>query len=186
MFWKQYNLCGKKEREFFYLHSRTQEGYQTADRKSIRIIDNSILDIQHHIWSLALSMGYANFVDCEITGVVCIMMYIAHASNREIVVQVDENYDIAPYELESSCQRNLIENPENNESIMYVSDEVKLSDDILVESLVKETKKSICHDLDIKLLEREHMLNVSTVEIAGKKLQCQQIQGDGNCFSRAC
>lgn len=99
MFWKQYNLCGKNEREFFYLHSRTQEGYQTADRKSIRIIDNSILDIQHHIWSLALSMGYANFVDCEITGVVCIMMYIAHASNREIVVQVDENYDIAPSEL---------------------------------------------------------------------------------------
>lgn len=40
-------------------------------------------------------------------------------------------------------------------------DEVnKFFDDILVESLMKEMKKSICYDLDIKLLEREYMLNV--------------------------
>lgn len=61
----------------------------------------------------------------------------------------------------------------------------KLAEEISVESLMTETKKSICHELDIKLLEKEQTLNVTTAEIAGKKLQCQKIKGDGNCFFRA-
>ena len=59
------------------------EGNQTADGTSIRVIHDGLFVAQQHILSLALSMGYANFVECEITGVVCLMMHVGESVTTE-------------------------------------------------------------------------------------------------------
>jgi hypothetical protein len=67
-------LVGKSGDGFFFTfdsHSRSTDGYFHENGKSTRVLHETTLHVCDHIISLALSLGFNNATQCEITGVHC-------------------------------------------------------------------------------------------------------------------
>ena len=182
-------LVGKTCGKYFIFdsHSRTCEGFQTEDGRSIRIIHDSLFDVQQHILSLALSMGFANFVECEITGVVCSMMHLGHSARVESALQNRVDFERIQLEEQSECHSNLGEILESDETVECLSVEKAKHEDVLSikDKLGKTGQKEICQEFDLIFDETGHDSNKRDIEIEGTKVHTRVIKGDGNCFFRA-
>ena len=181
-------LVGKTRGKYFIFdsHSRTREGNQTADGTSIRVIYDGLFDVQQHILSLALSMGYANFVECEITGVVCSMMHVGESVRTENF-QNKVSFQSLKHDERSECHSNLSEILESNDSVEYLSEEKATPVDALSleGKLGKAGQREICQELNLTLSEETNDPNTRIIEIEGTKMHTRDIIEDGNCFFRA-
>lgn len=181
-------LVGKTCAKYFIFdsHSRTPEGYQTADGKSIRIIHDTLIDVQQHILSLALSMGFTNVVECEITGVVCTMTQVEDDTSIDFVLP-DDMISAQIHERDNSRQSNFVEISQRDDSIVFLSEEKARSPNVFSsdELLTEIVRKEICKELDLVFTDKEQHSNMSIIEIDGTKLHCRNIKGDGNCLFRA-
>ena len=177
-------LVGKTHGKYFIFdsHSRTCDGYQTPNGKSIRIIHDCLFDVQQHILSLALSMGLTNIVDCEITGVNCLIMQLNDPASIKKMIQDSETDVNTPHVENNECQSMF----ESDDSVEYLSEEKSRPAEISSENMLFEAnKRKICEELNLIFSEERCNLNTRTVEIEGTEMHCQNIEGDGNCFFRA-
>ena len=76
-------LIGKADNHFFTFdpHARTLQGMQSNTGKSTRVLYENLNQLFEHIQSLALSMGYSQDVECNLTGVHCRMNFIANPTD---------------------------------------------------------------------------------------------------------
>lgn len=65
-------LCGVINHFFLFdSHSRTSSGRMSANGKGTCKIVKTVDEVHMHIIELALSMGFSNAIECEITGMCC-------------------------------------------------------------------------------------------------------------------
>lgn len=76
-------LIGKLESGFFSFdsHSRYSVGMLSMFGNSTRILFKDVAEVYTYIQDLAISMGYSNSIECNLTGISCKMNLIANDSS---------------------------------------------------------------------------------------------------------
>lgn len=84
-------LIGKTESGFFAFdsHSRSSDGMLSISGKSTRVLLHNVAEVYSHIQNIALSMGYSNNIECNLTGVTCAMSSIENVRINDTEVQND-------------------------------------------------------------------------------------------------
>ena len=131
-------------------------------------------------------MGNANFVECEITGVVCSMMQLRSSLRTESIEQ-KVNFEGLKHVDLSECHSNFSEIIESVESVEYLSEgKAPLLNVLSLEEKLGESgQRQICQELNLIFSEETHDSNTRIIEIEGTKMHTRDIKGDGNCFFRA-
>ncbi|XP_062622277.1 uncharacterized protein LOC134283815, partial [Saccostrea cucullata] len=150
-------LIGKTNDQFFTFdsHSRTAEGYMSVNGCSTRILHESIEDVYNHVLSLALSMGYSEMIDCEITGVKCSIRKI-EADKKQNGMHSSSNLQLVP-----------------DDDVEVVSTE---SHKISFRPLSADKKIDLCETLGISLSNYE--------EVREPTVFIQEAEGPENCSGK--
>ncbi|XP_061180157.1 uncharacterized protein LOC133188671 [Saccostrea echinata] len=135
---------------------------------STRILYKSIEDVYNHVLLLALSMGYSEMIDCEITGVNCSISKI-------------EAYE-AQNDMHSSTKLQLVPDCGDVDFEVVSTESHKIS----FRPLSGNRKIELCQTLGISFSSYEKVSEPTLfTQEAEAPDDCVRIQGDGNCFFRA-
>ncbi|XP_061177698.1 uncharacterized protein LOC133186474 [Saccostrea echinata] len=183
-------LVGKIGDEFFTFdsHSRSCRGHMSINGRSTRVLYQSVQDIYSHVLSLAVSMGYAGLVNCEITGVHCTLRQF---EGKEETIYGEQNYlkgkektvsnETLSEENISLSKNSSLNLNENGVEIVLIENH-KLS----FVPLSRKTKQQLCNVVRIPCSSPtgrdEQVCLVQEIEAP---LSCEEIKRDGNCFFRA-
>lgn len=136
-------LIGRLENGFFSFdsHARSPDGMLSILGNSTRVIFHNVDEVYTHIQNLALSMGYSNSVECNLTGVSCKMNLIANNSvSPKEGNDVCENFERTKSSLKTS---------DGNDDLMYVGQDQMWFSFIPLNSNVK---KDLCHKMNVPFI----------------------------------
>lgn len=133
----------------------------SANGKSTCKIVKTVDEVHMHIIELALSMGFSNAIECEITGMCC---------KKDGIEENVENEQVQAHNL-MSCD------------VVYIQQEKTPKTEF--HQLSANTKLTLCSNLQIPFLAKKLCSEGKKPDTARSPLQCKIVLGDGNCFFRA-
>ncbi|XP_062614203.1 uncharacterized protein LOC134275940 [Saccostrea cucullata] len=174
-------LIGSTERGFFAFdsHSRSSDGMLSVTGKSTRILFQNVNEVYSYLQGLALSMGYSEGVECNLSGVTCKMNFIANVST---LLEEEEDTSNLPRSSELLVETT-VESCDRNDDVIFVGHE-QLQYSFI--PLTNDMKKHICQELNIPFISRRNAVEVQGQRTNIKEPSFQkETLGDGNCFFRA-
>lgn len=147
--------------------------------KSTRILFQNVDEVYTYIQNLALSMGYSNSVECNLTGVLCKMNLIANDSS---VLMEEGEIDTKCEETNMSVESSLQTCEEEDDLILIGQEQLQFRFIPMNSSL----KKDLCKTLNIPYISLNDYVAIQCFSSnMTSPSQEKQILGDGNCFLRA-
>ncbi|XP_078328196.1 uncharacterized protein LOC144623624 [Crassostrea virginica] len=163
-------LIGKSDNHFFTFdsHARNMQGMQSSTGKSTRVMHENTNQLLQHIQNLALSMGYTQNVECNLTGVYC---HMSAASSDQVEVQNDvhNSPDLNEVELIADEDVSIVNFEEGHFTFLPLNVDVK---------------KGLCQKLNVPYIRYSTDM-LSSQQTLSKPSSEKKIVGDGNCFFRA-
>ncbi|XP_062615266.1 uncharacterized protein LOC134277003, partial [Saccostrea cucullata] len=174
-------LIGSTENGFFAFdsHSRSSDGMLSVTGKSTRILFQNVNEVYSYLQGLALSMGYSEGVECNLSGVTCKMNFIANVST---LLEEEEDTSKLPKSSELLVETT-VESCDRNDDVIFVDHE-QLQYSFI--PLTNDMKKHICQELNIPFISRRNAPEAQCyrTNITEPRFE-KEILGDGNCFFRA-
>ncbi|XP_078311297.1 uncharacterized protein LOC144618640 [Crassostrea virginica] len=176
-------LIGKTENGFFAFdsHSRSSDGMCSVSGKSTRVLLLTVDEVFSHLESLASSLGYSKAVECNLTGVCCKSISIAHVSGHHPEEMVTGSYSLT--EEVPLCMFSESESVGGNDELIVVSQQ---QTQYKFTPLTAALKASLCQNLNVPCIdiERFNEAQHSACNLGTPNSE-KTIAGDGNCFFRA-
>ena len=166
-------LIGKADNHFFTFdpHARTVQGMQSNTGKSTRVLYENLNQLFEHIQSLALSMGYSQDVECNLTGVHCRMNFIANPT--DLAGDVENEFE---------CSISVETTDEFvHDDVTFVCHE---QTQFTFMPLSVNLKKHVCNKLNVPYMENSGYIHCTQHDLSKPDTE-KEIVGDGNCFFRA-
>lgn len=147
--------------------------------KSTRVLFKDVDEVYTYIQDLAISMGYSNSVECNLTGVSCKMNLIANDSS----VPMEKSDIVTNFEETNKSVKSSFQTCDEEDDLIFIGqDQMQLKFIPLNSSM----KKDLCQKLNVPYICSNESVAIQcfSSNMASPR-QEKQILGDGNCFFRA-
>lgn len=144
-------VIGKTESGFFVFdsHSRSFNGMLSVSGKSVRVLFDNLFEVYSHIQNLALSMGYSNSIECNLTGLSCLMNFTENDGN---LLKMENGSGVLSEKSMLSEQENVKTSNQNDDVIIINQEQCQFSFCPLNTNLRKE----LCQKLSVPYICTEN------------------------------
>lgn len=174
-------LIGRTETGFFAFdsHSRSSDGMLSMFGKSTSVLLNNVSEVFSHLHNIALSIGYSNSIECNLTGVSCKMKSIECVENL-----LEQNDAGELFERPVSLDQMSVGTHDQNDDLIFISQQqVQFS----FLPLPLNLRENLCQKLNVPYISNGDSVNMqcSRTNMTTLRLE-KEILGNGNCFFQSC